>query len=142
MPQHFLTEKKNVGVKVKRKHPESELQIACVTWARIQYPILNRFLFAIPNGGSRSKVEAAIMKGEGVTPDVPDLFLSIPSEDGAHGFYIEMKAPGQKARPGQREWLDQARLLGYEEAVCDNFDDFRVLVTGYMQRTAYRRVMV
>lgn len=132
---------------MKRKHPESELQIACVEWARMQYPILNKLLFAIPNGGKRNKVEAAIMKAEGVTPGVADLFISIPTliattRSESHGFYIEMKAPGKDARPEQREWLDLVGGLGYEEAVCDNFDDFRVLVTKYMQRTAYRRIMV
>lgn len=44
-------------------HNESALQRTCVSWFRLQYPLIARLLFAVPNGGGRSRVEAAIMKG-------------------------------------------------------------------------------
>lgn len=47
------------------RHEESHLQRQCVAWFRLQYPKLARLLFAVPNGGGRSKVEAGIMKAEG-----------------------------------------------------------------------------
>lgn len=54
-------------------HAESILQRNCVTWFRLQYRSLAGLLFAVPNGGGRSRVEASIMKAEGVTPGVGDI---------------------------------------------------------------------
>lgn len=132
-------------VRVKRKHPESELQQACVKWARYQYRILRKMLFAIPNGGKRSQIEASIMKGEGVVSGVADLFISLPAifPDGKMycGFYIEMKAPGvEKEKEGQSEWLAIASEEGYLTAVINNFDDFKVAVSRYMQYTNHRLI--
>ena len=42
--------------KKSKRHLESELQQACVTWFRLQHP--TNFCFAIPNGGQRSKVRS------------------------------------------------------------------------------------
>jgi hypothetical protein len=42
-----------------------------------RYPEL-RLMFAIPNGGSRDKREAANLKAEGVKSGVPDVFLPVP----------------------------------------------------------------
>lgn len=47
----------------------------CVGWFRLQYPAVGKLLFAVPNGGARSRTEAAIMKAEGVTAGVTDLIL-------------------------------------------------------------------
>lgn len=75
-----------------------------------------RLLFAIPNGGGRSKIEACILKGEGVRAGVPDLFLAVP-RGGYSGFFLELKAPGKYPRPEQREFLAAASAQGYLTAV-------------------------
>lgn len=115
------------------RHPESDLQQACVRWFRLQYPRLSGCLFAIPNGGGRSKIEAAIMKGEGVTPGVSDLFLMIPS-DGCHGMFIEMKAGKGRLSEAQDKFLDLADDKGYAVAVCYSLDEFMKAVEGYFER--------
>lgn len=46
------------------------MQRMCVGWFRLQYPAVGKLLFAVPNGGARSRTEAAIMKAEGVTAGV------------------------------------------------------------------------
>lgn len=51
------------------------MQRMCVGWFRLQYPAVGKLLFAVPNGGARSRTEAAIMKAEGVTAGVTDLIL-------------------------------------------------------------------
>lgn len=58
--------------------------------------------YHIPNGGLRSKREAARMKGQGVRPGVPDLCIPV-ARRGYHSLYIEMKAAeGGRAPHGAR----------------------------------------
>lgn len=45
-------------------HHESVLQQSCKRWFDLQYPQFSKLLFAVPNGGWRSKVEAVIMRRE------------------------------------------------------------------------------
>lgn len=121
----------------KSNHDESKLQIACVGWARMQYKPLKRLLFAIPNGGARSKIEGAIMKGEGVTPGVADLFLSIPAivDDCIWaGLYIEMKYGKGSQSDEQIAFQLAVSCEGYYYVVCSDFDTFKVLVDWWMDR--------
>jgi hypothetical protein len=55
------------------------------------------FAFHVPNGGWRSPVEAAILKGLGVVAGVPDLMLI---RDGSV-FGLELKALGGRLSPAQ-----------------------------------------
>jgi hypothetical protein len=80
------------------------------------YRVLQRF-YHIPNGGKRSKMEAAIFKAMGVRAGVPDLFLPVASGN-KHGLYIEMKADKGKPTENQLDWLDYLAHAGYEVAIC------------------------
>lgn len=71
-----------------------------------------RKVFAVPNGGRRSKIEASIMKGEGVRPGVPDLILPV-ARGGAHGFFLEMKAGDGRLSPQQLDRIAQLVDDGY-----------------------------
>ena len=55
---------------------EEKLQAECYKWAVNTYPCL-RFgcLFHVPNGGTRNKREAVVLKATGVVAGVPDLIL-------------------------------------------------------------------
>lgn len=118
---------------MKRNHPESALQRVCVKWFRLQYPKYANLLFAIPNGGRRSRIEAAIMKGEGVTPGVPDLFLAIPSGIwGLHGLFIEMKSAKGVLSPAQKEMdclLTQQRYMVHP---CNSLEKFIWIIEKYL----------
>lgn len=119
------------------RHLESKLQQECVKWARLQYPKLKRLLFAIPNGGKRSKVEAAIMKGEGVTPGTADMFLSMPAIVDGYlwcGLYIEMKYGKGKQSDEQIAFQLAVSAEGYYYTVCSDFGTFNVLVNWWMDR--------
>lgn len=105
------------------KHVESRIQQACVRWFRMQYPHLTPLLVAIPNGGKRSRFEAAIMKGEGVTAGVPDLLLALPSGN-SHGLFIEMKSPTGKLTDNQRCQIAAFNLVGYPTVICNSIDKF------------------
>ena len=58
---------------------EHQEQCALMDWARLsekRYPEL-KWLFAVPNGGKRSKAVAGKLKASGVKPGVLDLNLPV-----------------------------------------------------------------
>ncbi len=68
----------------RRRHPEQQLQRAVVEYLRIMENMRKLAFFHPANGGGRTRTEAAIFKGLGVRPGVPDLVLLLP--DGRAAF--------------------------------------------------------
>lgn len=120
------------------RHLESKLQQSCVKWFDLQYPALRMNLFAIPNGGRRSKVEAGIMKGEGVRAGVADMFLAVPSDRAIisgrvyHGLFIEFKYGKGKQSPSQIMFQKSVSEQKYLYAVVSTFESFQKLVNEYL----------
>jgi hypothetical protein len=84
--------------------------------------------FAVPNGGARSKIEAAIMKGLGVKAGAPDLLLVIPPAGRIAG--LELKAPGKTPTPAQIYMGKAIVDAGGYFADCDSIDKaIRILST-------------
>lgn len=89
--------------------------------------------YAVPNGGLRSKKEAAIMKGLGVRSGVPDLVLlwSTPFMGGTgtpipQCAYIENKRSGGTRSDNQKKWGSWLTSHGNRYAVVSSFDQFMV----------------
>lgn len=114
-----------------RSHEESRIQQACVRWFRLQYPRLARLLIAVSNGGGRSRIEAAIMKGEGVTAGASDLLLLVPSGKCPY-LCIEMKTPKGRQSPAQRQWQDEVEKAGGRYALCRSLEEFMDVVNTYL----------
>lgn len=116
------------------RHNESRLQTACVTWFRMQHRSLAKLLFAVPNGGSRSKIEAAIMQGEGVTPGVSDLILLVAQGD-YNGLCIEMKTEsrGSQQSDNQKAWQVLVEAQGYKYVVCRSIEQFMSEINNYLK---------
>lgn len=74
-------------------------------------------LYAIPNGGTRDKLEAVNLKRQGVASGVPDLCLAVPRGK-YHGLYIEMKVHPNKTTDNQDKWLKNLSFFGYAVKVC------------------------
>jgi hypothetical protein len=72
-----------------------------------------------PNGGSRHRAEAARMSGLGVKAGVPD-FLFVA---GGRGYALELKRPGGKLSPAQRDMHDKLRAAGAEVATAYGLDE-------------------
>lgn len=111
------------------KHPESQLQRACITWLRLQYPKV--VAFAIPNGGKRNAREGAILKAEGVLAGVPDLFIAEPHGHYS-GLFIEMKAGRGTTTEAQDAMIRRLGEAGYCVDVCRSLEDFQAVVRGYV----------
>lgn len=89
-------------------------------------------VYHVPNGGKRSKTEAARFKRQGVKPGVPDLVLPVPRH-GFHGLYIEMKYGRNKASSEQSWWLEQLTAQGYMCVLCVGADAAIRTICDYMR---------
>ena len=115
-------------------------QAALFRWAALAsraHPEL-RLLYAIPNGGARSKATAGRLKAEGVRAGVPDVCLPVP-RNGLGALYIELKRPGGvpgrakgALRPAQREWLAALQDAGNAVAVAYGWEQARGVIERYL----------
>lgn len=78
---------------------------------------LKDYVFAIPNGGHRSKRTGAILKREGVKRGVPDTHCFVAIEP-YHGLYIEFKRETGDLSPYQVHMIRLLRLEKYKVVVC------------------------
>lgn len=90
-----------------------------------------QMIFAIPNGGHRSKPVAAKLKAEGVKPGVPDLFLPIAAH-GFHGLWIELKAEGGRLSKEQAAWIDNLNQQGYMAVLCTGHEAATQTIESYI----------
>ena len=103
------------------RHLESKLQRQVVKHIKEHYPHV--LCFAVPNGGKRSKIEAAIMKGEGVLAGVSDLLFFWDDGTAYHKAAIELKVGKNKESDPQKAFATKWCSLGGEYAVCRSLDD-------------------
>lgn len=95
------------------------------------YPEL-KMLYAIPNGGTRNKIEAVNLKRQGVVPGVPDLCLAVPKGK-YHGLYIEMKVHPNKTTAVQEIWLKNLSFYGYAVKVCYSCVAAKITLEHYLK---------
>lgn len=121
-------------------------QVVLFQWAALakgKYPEL-AWLYAVPNGGLRSKAVAGKLKAQGVKSGVPDIQLDV-ARQGFHGLRIELKVPEVKAVPGitkrkppgrtsteQDAWLEQLRAQGYRAEVAHGWSDAMEILVDYL----------
>lgn len=109
-------------------------QFAFLEWLRKNHMDLAKKIFAIPNGGSRNKIEATRMKCEGVKAGVPDLMLP-HAQYPYHGLFIEMKSMESGTKPSEKqiEVIAALRQDNYAAFVCHGWGQAAWLVTNYMR---------
>lgn len=104
---------------------EDHEQIMVVQWFRRTYP--GELIFAIPNGGHRSKTTAALLKATGVVRGIPD--LCIPRV----AAYIEMKRrKGGVLSQDQKTIIERLQNMGYQVLVCHGFEEAKKAIEGVM----------
>jgi len=105
---------------------EAPIQVAIVEYLRLALP--GALVFAIPNGGLRSKREAARMVRQGVLPGVADLQILGPWEFTA---FIEVKPRGRKLEPAQERFRDYCHQNMIPWACCRSIDDAYVALVSW-----------
>jgi len=102
-------------------------------------------MYHIPNGGKRSKSEAARFRTMGVKAGVPDIFLPVkrsghwltgPSDMIApyNGLYIELKRQhGGTVSPAQKTWIAALRKAGYAVEVCKGWEAAAAVIMDYLE---------
>jgi hypothetical protein len=70
------------------------------------------FMCAVPNGGFRRPIEAAIMKATGTVAGVPDLLWIREGQ----AFFTEVKTDKGRLSPAQARTLEQLEAAG---AICE-----------------------
>lgn len=91
-----------------------------------------KMLYAIPNGGTRNKIEAVNLKRQGVVPGVPDLCLAVPKGK-YHDLYIEMKVHPNKTTAMQERWLKNLSFYGYAVKVCYGCVAAKITLEHYLK---------
>lgn len=114
------------------RHGESRIQQACVKWFDYEYTEIRKLLFAVPNGGYRSGLEAKIMHGEGVRAGVSDMILLVARKN-YNSLCIEFKASDKSVQTdNQKEWQKLVEAHGSKYIVCRSFDEFRTEMENYL----------
>ena len=102
---------------------EHIIQRESVQWIRQYTPYL---VYAIPNGGKRSKVTGGRLKAEGLVTGMPDLHIP------ALALFIEMKTATGAVEPAQLKIHERLRSEGQRVEVCRSVADVQAVVTGSM----------
>ncbi|MDQ1610320.1 MAG: hypothetical protein QOG00_251 [Pyrinomonadaceae bacterium] len=113
---------------------EHHHQRALFEWADIavgQHPEL-ALLYAVPNGGYRTKSEAGRLRAEGVKAGVPDVCLPV-ARKGYHGAYWELKYGKGKPSAEQLRWHALLRQQGYYVNVCWDWVVVKQEILDYMK---------
>jgi hypothetical protein len=101
----------------RRGQPEAMLQRAVLAHLEAR-AVPGVFWFHPPNGGARTRVEGAILKGLGVRLGVPDL---IRLHDG-RCFALELKSPGGRPSPAQSATIARMERAGAYGGIAEGLD--------------------
>lgn len=124
----------NKQLSPKRGNLEQKLQIAVVNYIRMAFPDV--LCFAVPNGGKRTMIEAAMLKKMGVLAGVSDLLLFW---NGGYGA-IELKRPDKTAYMSdtQVEFAETWRKLGGRFALCNSLEGVEAALKSWGLSTRYQ----
>lgn len=116
------------------RHLEDAEQRALMDWLQYQHPSIFLFTYHPPNGGFRSKIEAAIMAGLGVKAGMLDILCFVPM-GGFNGLAVELKQP--KATPSditgdQRTWINRLRVAGWRAEAAPGFEHAKQIFEQYL----------
>lgn len=119
------------------RHDEHALQVAIHGWLEKTFDCE---VVAVPNGGSRGRMEAIRFKAEGVQAGHPDLIVYAP---GAVVRHLEVKTDKGALTSSQKTFLPRLAKLGFTTAVVRSLTDVQQLAKEWALPKRQRRpVMV
>ena len=95
-----------------RAHPEADFQKGLVQILRLAMP--TAVIYAIPNGGKRSRKGHAIAVGQGLLPGMPDLAIAWNHQT----IYLELKSARGYRSEAQRDVHRQLSINGFPVIVA------------------------
>lgn len=132
---------KSLGPKKPRKKKVNYERMECIEfWAYIcqHYKDLKKDWQRHECGGTRRKVERAMLQLEGEQPGFPDYVFYYPSGK-FHGLVIEMKKSMKyggskpKATPQQIERIQRFRMRNYAAYICEGADEAIATFEKYLR---------
>jgi len=103
---------------------EIKLQTECFIWAWNNLPQTRLCIFHVPNGGLRSKVEAAQLKASGVIAGIPDILFIWNGRIHAFEFKTKVGQLSPVQRAVHAAWKGQR----VDVHVVRSFDQFKELI--------------
>lgn len=135
-------------MRARKSRVEQQHQVAFVAWFRKTFPDYAKLLTIASFGENVGEMRMAMLKGMGLTPGYPDLFLALPkmirhivkdgelekvvSADFFAGLYIEMKTEKGTVTPKQRDIHALLRQYNYKVEVCRSFEEAKDAVDFYI----------
>lgn len=80
--------------------------------------------FAIPNGGTRNRLEAIKLKRTGTTAGIPDLEIL----HRGRALFVELKTERGKVSESQRHIIPRIERAGCPVAICRSLDDVKAFL--------------
>ena len=103
------------------KHPEANLQRSVCAYLDRALPPGYRYWHNHQNAPTVAAQKR--LKGLGVKPGVPDLFVAGAGDLGTNFIALELKAPKGQTTTAQEDWLSWIESIGGLSAVCRSIDD-------------------
>lgn len=104
---------------------EDSLQQQIFTWANNSYCLKHHnprcLIFAVPNGGTRNRLEAIKLKATGLIPGVSDLIGLFPNKT----VFFEIKNDLGKQSTHQLEFEASVKSLGFNYHLIRSLDEFK-----------------
>lgn len=119
----------------KKKHGNEEAMIQEEFFQKVPlfFPALpDKLLFAVPNGGSRNKIEAANLKRQGVKRGVADVILQVPKK-GYACLCLEFKTSKGSQSDDQIEYQRQIESAGGKYVVVRSAEQGIRVMQNYLK---------
>lgn len=114
-------------------HEEARIQSEFFRLVPLFFPKLpDKLLFAVPNGGSRHKIEAYNLSRQGVKRGVADVILQVPKK-GFASLCLEFKTPTGRQRPEQKEYQRQVEMAGSKYVIVRSVEEAIKAVKEYLE---------